>query len=86
MADRNRELVPDNWSLVRERTLTTGLCAERFPYPPRNVSSLGRCPARVDVNNGPLHSPRKVGTRTHLVFHSVKVNSHIGWFKQGYYQ
>ena len=28
MADRNRELVPDNWSLVRERVLTTGLCSE----------------------------------------------------------
>ena len=28
MADRNRELVPDNWSLVRERALTTGLCSE----------------------------------------------------------
>ena len=30
MADRNRELVPDNWSLVRERELqlTTGLCSE----------------------------------------------------------
>jgi len=25
MADR-KELVPDNWSLVRERALTTGLC------------------------------------------------------------
>ena len=25
MSDRNRELVPDNWSLVRERALTTGL-------------------------------------------------------------
>ena len=25
MAHRNRELVPDNWSLVRERALTTGL-------------------------------------------------------------
>ena len=25
MADRNRELVPDNWSLVRERPLTTVL-------------------------------------------------------------
>ena len=24
MADRNRELVPANWSLVRERALTTG--------------------------------------------------------------
>ena len=28
MAERNRELVPDNWSLVRERVLTTGLCSE----------------------------------------------------------
>ena len=28
MADRNRELVPDNWSRVRERALTTGLCSE----------------------------------------------------------
>ena len=28
MADRNRELVPDNWSLVRERALTIGLCSE----------------------------------------------------------
>ena len=27
MADRNRELVPDNWNLVRERALTTGLCS-----------------------------------------------------------
>ena len=25
MADRNRELVPDSWSRVRERVLTTGL-------------------------------------------------------------
>ena len=28
MADRNRELVPDNWSLVREKALTTELCSE----------------------------------------------------------
>ena len=30
MMNRNRELVPDNWSLVRlrERALTTGLCSE----------------------------------------------------------
>ena len=28
MTDRNRELVPDNWSLVGERALTTGLCSE----------------------------------------------------------
>ena len=28
MADRNRELVPGSWSLVRERALTTGLTVE----------------------------------------------------------
>ena len=28
MTDRNRKLVPDNWSLVRERVLTTVLCTE----------------------------------------------------------
>ena len=27
-ADGSRELVPGSWNLVRERTLTTGLCAE----------------------------------------------------------
>ena len=26
--DRNRELVADNWSPVRERALTAGLCSE----------------------------------------------------------
>ena len=29
MTDRDRELVPDNWSLVRVRELSTGLCSER---------------------------------------------------------
>ena len=28
MAERNWELVPDNWSLVREGPLTTGLCSK----------------------------------------------------------
>ena len=28
MMDRNRELVPDSWILVRERALNTGLSAE----------------------------------------------------------
>ena len=32
MTDRNRELVPDNWSLVRQETLTTGLFSEGW-YP-----------------------------------------------------
>ena len=30
MAERNRELVPDNWSLVREKAMTTGLCSEAW--------------------------------------------------------
>ena len=29
MTDTNRELVPDNWSLVRERALATGLGSEK---------------------------------------------------------
>ena len=32
MADRNRELVLDNWSQVRERVLTTGLCSEGWYF------------------------------------------------------
>ena len=32
MAGRNRELVPDNWSLVRERALTTELCSEGWYF------------------------------------------------------
>ena len=28
MMDKNGELVPDNWSPVRERAMNTGLCAE----------------------------------------------------------
>ena len=38
MVDRKRELVPDNWSLVGERALTTGLCLEGW-YSER----LGAC-------------------------------------------
>ena len=29
--DRNREFIPDNWSLVRERVLTSGHCTEGWP-------------------------------------------------------
>ena len=28
LTERNRGLVPDNWSLIRERALTLGLCSE----------------------------------------------------------
>ena len=37
MADRNRELVPDNWSLVGERMLITRLCSEGW-YSEHSVS------------------------------------------------
>ena len=29
ITDRDKELVPDNWSVVRVRELTTGLCSKR---------------------------------------------------------
>ena len=38
MADRNRELVPDNWSLVRGRALTTELCSKGW-----HSEHLGLC-------------------------------------------
>ena len=39
MTDRNKELVPDSWSLVREEALTTGLC------------SGGWCPDTLNTEN-----------------------------------
>ena len=42
MADRNRELVPDNWSVVRERALTTGLCSEGWYSHFRKLSNVAR--------------------------------------------
>ena len=59
--DRNRELVPDNWSLVRKRVQTTGLCLEgwyselssvcrRAEQPGRSVN--GKKFSKVDGNIG----------------------------------
>ena len=45
MADRSRELVPDNWSLVRERALTTGLCSEGW-YSEDSVCRRAELPGR----------------------------------------
>ena len=41
MTDKNRELVPDNWSLVRERALTTGLCSEGWYSKHSSVKKSG---------------------------------------------
>ena len=52
MADRNRELVPDNWSLVRERALTTGLCSEGWYAEHSGVCRRTELPGRsVKVKN-----------------------------------
>ena len=44
MADRNRELVPNNWSLVRERALTKGLCSERWYFEHSGVCRRAELP------------------------------------------
>ena len=46
MTDRNRELVPDNWSLVRERALTTGLCSEGWYSEHSGVCRRAELPGR----------------------------------------
>ena len=46
MADKNRELIPDNWSLVRERVLTTGLCSERWYSEHSGVCRRAELPGR----------------------------------------
>ena len=46
MADKNRELVPDNWSLVRERALTTGLCSEGWYSEHSGVCRRAELPGR----------------------------------------
>ena len=49
MAYRDRELVPDNWSLVRERALATGLCSEDGVLNTR-VSVEERCSSRTSYS------------------------------------
>ena len=39
--DRNRGPVPGNWSLVREKMLTTGLCLEAMANVPNINFKLG---------------------------------------------
>ena len=46
MADRNRELVPDNWSLVRERALTTGHFSEGWYSEHSGVCRRAELPGR----------------------------------------
>ena len=46
MADRNRELVPDNWSLVREKALTTRLCSEAWYSEHLGVCRRAELPGR----------------------------------------
>ena len=51
MADRNREFVPDKWSLVRERALTTGLCSVGWYSEHSGVYRRAELPGRsVKVN------------------------------------
>ena len=43
MADRNREVVPDNWSLVRERALTQDFVRKTImtaPYSSQDIPKL----------------------------------------------
>ena len=52
MTGRNRELVPDIWSLVRERALTTGLCSEGWYSDHSGVCRRAELPGRsVKVKN-----------------------------------
>ena len=46
MTVRNRELVPDNWSLVRERALTTGLCSRGWYSEHLGVCGRAELPGR----------------------------------------
>ena len=46
MAERNRELVPDNSSLVRERALATGLCSEEWYSQHSGVYRRAELPGR----------------------------------------
>ena len=46
MADRNRELVPDNRNPVRERALTTGLCSEEWYFEHSGVCRRAKLPCK----------------------------------------
>ena len=46
IADRNRELVQNNWSLVKERSLTTGLCSRGWYSEHLGVCGRAELPGR----------------------------------------
>ena len=59
LADRNRELVPDNWSLVTERALTSGLhnsmsCSHKY----KQVFHRRAETARISSKTGETYEPR----------------------------
>ena len=72
MADRNRELVPDNWSLVRERALTKGLCSEGWcsEYSDGTITFPGHVPL---LHNSVKSGDVNYGTNT----------SHVSYFRYG---
>ena len=51
--DRNRESVPDSWSLVREKalSLTTGLCSERWCCEHSGLCRRAELPGRRVYSN-----------------------------------
>ena len=78
MADRNRELVPDNWSLVRERVLTIGLCSEGRYSEHSGVCRRAELPGRsVKVNeaySSILDFLHRLNYRVFLHNNSIVVN------------
>ena len=44
--ETDSELVPDNWSLVKERVLTTGLCSEGWHSEHSGVCRRAELPGR----------------------------------------
>ena len=57
MADRNRELVPDKWGLVRGRALTTGLSSERWYSEHSGVCRRGTLGAEAPTLTNALTGP-----------------------------
>ena len=52
MTDRNRKLVPDSWSLVRETALTIGLCSEGWYSEHSQKSGAARKECKCEVLKG----------------------------------
>ena len=49
MTERDSELVPDNWSLVKERALTTGLYSEGWYSEHSGVCRRAKLPGLPDT-------------------------------------